>query len=108
MGARGDVLVVGGGLLSAGPSQQSAVDDPLLRPYAQQLTGLRLPDTVASCQLEALLQANRPELPPVRGVVDVTLALAYWEALGELGVDAAPLHLQQQVLGVEGGRTRLR
>jgi len=108
MAERGDVLVVGGGLLNPGPSQQHPVDDPVLGPYAAQLTGLRIADTVASCQLEALMQVSRPDLPAVRGVVDETLALTYWKALGELGVGAAPLHLQQQVVSVDRGRTRLR
>jgi hypothetical protein len=107
MAERGDVLVVGGGLLSAGATQRTTIDDPMLRPYRSHLTGLRLPDTVASCQLEALLQFNRPELPPVLGVVDLALALSYWQALAELGVEAAPLHLQQQLVSVEGGRTRV-
>jgi predicted amino acid dehydrogenase len=96
MADRRDVVVVGGGLLTAEPSQRTPADDPLLRHYAKHLTGLRLPDTVPSCQLEALMQVARPDLPPVRGLVDVDLALAYWEALSDLHIKAAPLHLLQQ------------
>jgi hypothetical protein len=107
MAERGDVLVVGGGLLSAGTTQRTIVEDPLLRPYQGHLTGLRLPGTVASCQLEALLQVNRPDLPPVLGVVDPALALSYWQALADLGVEAAPLHLQRLLVSVKDGRTRV-
>ena len=93
---RGDVVVVGGGLLAADPSERLPIDDPLLRPYAHHLTGHRLPGTVPSCQLEALMQVGRPDLAPVHGLVDVALALAYWQALTDLGVEAAPLHLLLQ------------
>ncbi len=96
MAERGDVVVVGGGLLAAGPSERLPVDDPLLRPYAHHLSGHRLPGTVPSCQLEALMQVTRPDLAPVHGLVDVALALAYWQAMTTLGVEAAPLHLLEQ------------
>jgi len=93
-----DVVVVGGGLLTAGPSHQRPADDPVLQPYAKHLTRLRISDTIPSCQLEALVQVACPDLPPVRGLVDATLALAYWEALADLGVQPAPLHLLQQMV----------
>ena len=93
-----DVVVVGGGLLTAGPSHQRPADDPVLQPYAKHLTALRISDTIPSCQLEALVQVACPDLPPVRGLVDATLALAYWEALADLGVQPAPLHLLQQMV----------
>ncbi|PPK98725.1 amino acid adenylation domain-containing protein [Kineococcus xinjiangensis] len=96
MAERGDVVVVGGGLLTAGPSTQTPADDPVLRPYARHLTGHRIPGTVPSCQLEALVHVVRPGLPPVHGLVDEALALAHWRALTDLGVEPAPLHLLRQ------------
>lgn len=102
---QGDVLVVGGGLLSCGRSEQRVPEDLKLLGNAEQLANRRLPDTVASCQLESLLQANSPDLPVVRGLVDVPLALAYWEALAAAGVAAAPLHLLEQVVTAEWIRT---
>ncbi len=104
MADQGDVVVVGGGLLTAGPSRRTTSDDPVLRPYATHLTGLRIPDTIPSCQLESLMLAARPDLPPVRGLADVALALTYWKASAELKVDAAPLHLGQQLVTVDSVR----
>lgn len=104
MQLQGDVLVVGGGLLTCGPSEQQPADD-LAMLAAGRLSGLRLPDTIASCQLESLLHAGHPHLPVVHGLVDVPLALAYWEALAVAGVDAAPLHLLQHVVTPECLRT---
>ena len=101
MADQGDVVVLGGGLLTAGPSRRTTSDDPVLRPYATHLAGLRIPDTIPSCQLESLMLATRPDLPPVRGLADVALALTYWKALAALGVDAAPLHLGQQLVTVD-------
>ncbi|MDQ3359119.1 MAG: non-ribosomal peptide synthetase, partial [Actinomycetota bacterium] len=93
----GDVLVVGGGLLACGPAEHTSADGLAMLPQAERLLSHRLPDTIASCQLESLLQAGRPELPLVHGLVDVPLALAYWDALSVAGVEAAPLHLLQHV-----------
>ncbi|MBA2445601.1 MAG: hypothetical protein H0V49_09755 [Nocardioidaceae bacterium] len=101
MERQGDVLVVGGGLLTCGPSEQKPADDLVMLADAEQFLGLRLRDTIASCQLESLLQAVRPDLPVVHGLVDIPLALAYWEALAVAGVEAAPLHLLQHVVTSE-------
>jgi predicted amino acid dehydrogenase len=96
-----DVLVIGGGLLHCSPSTSApAVDLPHIG-HPARLHNLRLPDTVASCQLESLLQASRPQLPLVHGLVDVPLALSYWEAMGDAGVSAAPLHLAEHVIDVD-------
>lgn len=58
-------------------------------------------DTIASCRIESLLQALRPGLPEVRGVVDLARASAYWDALTDEGVGAAPLHLEHSVVTEE-------
>jgi hypothetical protein len=76
------------------------VDLPHVSDPARQLN-LRVPDTVASYQLESLLQAA-PRAPLLHGLVDVPLALSHWGAIGEAGVDAAPLHLEQHVSDVDG------
>jgi hypothetical protein len=63
------------------------------------LTSLRPPNTIASCQLESLLQASQagpPGGPWSRS--NHALARAYWDALTAAGVTAAPLHLLEQVL----------
>ena len=105
MERQGDVLVVGGGLLKCGPSEQQPADDLVMLADAEHLLSLRLPDTIASCQFESLLQSDRPDLPVVHGLVDVSLARAYWEALAVAGVEAAPLHLLQHVVTPEFLRT---
>nr|MBA2573278.1 AMP-binding protein [Nocardioidaceae bacterium] len=104
MERQGDVLVVGGGLLRCGPSEQKLADDLVMPAGAKHWLSLRLRDTIASCQLESLLQADRPDLPVVHGLVDVPLALAHWEALAVAGVEAAPLHLLQHVVTPESLR----
>jgi hypothetical protein len=105
MERQGDVLVVGGGLLKCGPSEQQPADDLVMLADAEHLLSLRLPNTIASCQFESLLQSDRPDLPVVHGLVDVSLARAYWEALAVAGVEAAPLHLLQHVVTPEFLRT---
>jgi len=89
----GDVLVVGGGLLSCGPVRRVLPAGLPAAAVAGYAARAALPDTVASCQLESLLQADRPELPLVHGLVDTDLAAAYWSATRTAGTTAAPLHL---------------
>ncbi|MEU4426734.1 amino acid adenylation domain-containing protein [Actinoplanes sp. NPDC024001] len=91
---RGDVLVVGGGLLDGGPSSRAVADG--LPPVAG---AGGLPDTIASCRLESLLHAVTPGLPLVCGPVDAAQAGAYWAALDAAGVRAAPLHLLDRPVG---------
>jgi predicted amino acid dehydrogenase len=98
MQARGDVVVVGGGLLECTPSSRRLADGLETFPGVRQLMSRQLSDTIASCQLESLVQALRPGLPQVQGVVDLVHAKAYWDALDGEGVDAAPLHLQHQLI----------
>jgi hypothetical protein len=99
MQSEGDVLVVGGGLLSCGPSEQAPAADLVLPTGAEQALRIRLPDTIASCQIESLLHVGRPDLPLVHGLVDLPHSLAYWEALSD--VSAAPLHLLHHVVSPE-------
>jgi hypothetical protein len=89
----GDVLVVGGGLLSCGAVRRvlpAGLPPVAVAGYAAHGA---LPDAVASCQLESLLQAHHPDLPLVHWLVDTGLATAYWLAAQAAGIVAAPLHL---------------
>ncbi|WFE29897.1 amino acid adenylation domain-containing protein [Solwaraspora sp. WMMD791] len=89
----GDVLVVGGGLLTCGTVRRllpAGLPPVAVAGYAARGA---LPDAVASCQVESLLQAARPELPLVHGLVRAELAAAYWSAARAVGITAAPLHL---------------
>ncbi|MFV2087857.1 amino acid adenylation domain-containing protein [Micromonospora sp. LOL_021] len=105
----GDVLVVGGGLLACGTVRR---DLPAgLPPVAVAGYAARgaLPDAVASCQVESLLQAARPDLPLVHGLVEPELAGAYWSAARAAGLTAAPLHLgDTTVADLVDGRLRQR
>jgi predicted amino acid dehydrogenase len=96
-----DILLVGGGLLQLGRTVRSAADDLTTLADASRWLSLRPAGTVASCQLESLLQADRPGLPLVHGLVDIGRASAYWEALADVEVEAAPLHLMAHVLTAE-------
>ncbi len=106
-----DVLVVGGGLLYCGTAERFAAGSLPSAAIAERLSQLRLPGTIAACQLESLLQAATADFPPaerasaelplVHGVVDTALALTYWAAAETFGIAAAPLHLLDHV--VEAG-----
>lgn len=90
----GDVLIVGGGQLACGPSQRTIdlpIDNPILR---QRIMAEVIPDSAASCQLEALLWAANPSLPLTHGLVSADAALRYRQAAIQAGFSAAPLHLQ--------------
>ncbi|MFJ5049653.1 amino acid adenylation domain-containing protein [Streptomyces sp. NPDC088719] len=88
-----DVLVVGGGLLSAGPAERRVAEGLPAAAVAGYLAQPMVADTIASCRLESLLQAAGADVPLVHGTVDAATGLAYWEAAEATGVRAAPLHL---------------
>ncbi|MFD4233444.1 amino acid adenylation domain-containing protein [Streptomyces sp. NPDC058542] len=88
-----DVLVVGGGLLSAGPAERQVAEGLPAAAVAGYLAQPMVPDTMASCRLESLLHASGAEVPLVHGPVDAATGLAYWEAAEAAGIHAAPLHL---------------
>ncbi|MFI0013576.1 amino acid adenylation domain-containing protein [Streptomyces griseus] len=88
-----DVLVVGGGLLSAGPTKRLVAEGLPAAAVAGYLARPMVPDSIASCRLESLLHASGVEVPLVHGPVDAATGLAYWEAAEASGIRAAPLHL---------------
>ncbi|MFE3379320.1 amino acid adenylation domain-containing protein [Streptomyces anulatus] len=88
-----DVLVVGGGLLSAGPAERRVAEGLPAAAAAGYLAQPMVPDTIASCRLESLLHASGADVPLVHGPVDAATGLAYWEAAEATGIRAAPLHL---------------
>ncbi|HEV2089207.1 MAG TPA: hypothetical protein VGR21_12915, partial [Cryptosporangiaceae bacterium] len=92
MRLRGDVLVVGGGLLHCGTTERRSADG-LPATVGEHTGRFHHPGTIASCQLESLLHAATPGLPPVHGLVDLPLALAYRDAVEAAGARAGPLHL---------------
>ncbi|MEV8595974.1 amino acid adenylation domain-containing protein [Streptomyces sp. NPDC052012] len=93
MRERGDVLVVGGGLVHVGATVREAADDLPAVAKAGHLAQPWIDGTLASCRAESLLHAAGHELPPVHGLVDATTARAYAEAMERAGIAAAPLHL---------------
>jgi amino acid adenylation domain-containing protein len=105
MEQRGDVLLLGGGMIDAGPLQRWS---PF--PQAEALRAQYGARWLPGCHAEAVLLAARPDLGPTRGVVSVARALEVLEAVVDLGWDAAPLHLgswevpAEVVAGVAGGR----
>ena len=91
MDSAGDVIVLGGGLLTT-------ARPPLLTPapdlHAAAATILPAdPLGLPGCQWEALVLAARPGLPRITGPVTELEANAYAEAARALGLVAAPLHL---------------
>ncbi|MFF1925764.1 amino acid adenylation domain-containing protein [Streptomyces sp. NPDC058221] len=99
MRERGDVLVLGGGLLHLGELSREAAEGLPAPAAAGYLAQPWIEGTLASCRVESLLQAADPELPLVQGLVDGTAALAYWEAVEHAGVAAGPLHLLGHTVG---------
>jgi hypothetical protein len=90
----GDVLITGGGLLAGGPTQRIIhfpVGDAHVR---DRIVVELLPGATASCQLESLLLAGDPTLPPTLGLVAISGVLRYWDALLAAGFSTAPLHLR--------------
>ncbi|WP_179254313.1 non-ribosomal peptide synthetase/type I polyketide synthase [Streptomyces sp. PgraA7] len=94
-----DVLVVGGGLLSAGPAEREVAEGLPAAAVAGYLAQPMVADAIASCRLESLLHASGCAVPLVHGPVDVPTGLAYWEAAQAAGIRAAPLHLLTRTIG---------
>ncbi|MFJ5864949.1 amino acid adenylation domain-containing protein [Streptomyces parvus] len=94
-----DVLVVGGGLLSAGPAEREVAEGLPAAAVAGYLAQPTVTDTVASCRLESLLHSSGAAVPLVHGPVDAATGLAYWEAAEAAGIRAAPLHLLARTIG---------
>jgi amino acid adenylation domain-containing protein len=96
-----DVLVVGGGLLSAGPAERQVAEGLPAAAVAGYLAQPMVPDTIASCRLESLLHASGADVPLVHGPVDAATGLAYWEAAEATGIRAAPLHLLTRTIDLD-------
>ncbi|MEZ3180693.1 amino acid adenylation domain-containing protein [Streptomyces pimonensis] len=93
MRERGDVLVLGGGLLHVGRTGREVAADLPAAVAAGHLAQPWIEGTLASCRTESLLCASDERLPLVHGLVDAAVARAHWDAMEEAGVTAAPLHL---------------
>ncbi|MDO0917705.1 amino acid adenylation domain-containing protein [Streptomyces sp. DT2A-34] len=100
-----DVLVVGGGLLALDSTQTQLSEDVPSAASAGFAMRPAIPGTLASCRLESLLHAHLGEagrtpsdLPLIHGLVDLSRALAHWDAAEAAGVRAAPLHLLDRVI----------
>ncbi|MER6345050.1 non-ribosomal peptide synthetase/type I polyketide synthase [Streptomyces sp. NPDC001595] len=97
MRGHGDVLVVGGGLLTVGVTRRTLADG-LPGAAAEAATSYGIAGTLASCRAESLLHAAGANVPLVRGLVDSDTALAHWRAAEAAGITAGPLHLLGHVL----------
>lgn len=88
MTTHSDVLIVGGGMLDAGPLRRTSphAEANALR---EQYGGRWLP----GCHAEAILVAADPALGPTIGPVTLARALQMWAAVEAAGWKAAPLHL---------------
>ena len=58
------------------------------------------PIGLPGCQLESLLIARDPSLPPTIGLCDVRAARLYWDAASRLGLRAAPFRLGDEPVDV--------
>ncbi|MDO8834764.1 MAG: hypothetical protein Q7V01_04175, partial [Vicinamibacterales bacterium] len=83
-----DVLLVGGGMLDAGPLERVS---PF--PQAETLRAQFPSRWLPGCHAEALLLTLRPDLGPTTGAVDLRRALQILAAVDALGWHPAPLHL---------------
>ncbi|MFD0312825.1 amino acid adenylation domain-containing protein [Streptomyces flavalbus] len=99
MREEGDVLVLGGGLLTVGATRRTLAEGlPGLVATAGAAARYGIPGTLASCRTESLLHASGANVPLVRGLVDGPTALAYWHAMEQAAITAAPPHLLGQLL----------
>ncbi|OXS34485.1 hybrid non-ribosomal peptide synthetase/type I polyketide synthase [Streptomyces sp. XY006] len=99
MRERADVLVLGGGLLTVGTTRRTLAHGlPELVATTEAVARHGLPGTLASCRTESLLHASGADVPLVRGLVDGPTALAYWRAMEQTGITAAPPHLLGHIL----------
>ena len=85
---RADVLLVGGGMLDAGPLVRTS---PF--PQAAALRAQYPSKWLPGCHAEAVLVAWEAGLGPTIGPVELPRALAVEAAIGRAGWKAAPLHL---------------
>jgi amino acid adenylation domain-containing protein len=95
---RGDVLIVGGGLLDCGAVTRTVDDAAVPAGLRPALLRAITRAGVASCQLEPLLRGAHPELPSVTGPVEATTAHHYWRVVMASGIQAAPLHLGTELI----------
>jgi amino acid adenylation domain-containing protein len=95
---RGDVLIVGGGLLDCGAVTRTVDDAAVPAGLRPALLRAITRAGVASCQLEPLLRGAHPELPSVTGPVEATTAHRYWRVVMASGIQAAPLHLGTELI----------
>ncbi|MFD5201679.1 amino acid adenylation domain-containing protein, partial [Streptomyces sp. NPDC058375] len=84
-----DVLIVGGGLLSAGPTRREIAEGLPAAAVAGYLAQPMVADTIASCRLESLLHASGAGVPLVLGPVDAATGRAYWAAAEATGIRGA-------------------
>jgi predicted amino acid dehydrogenase len=88
-----DVLVIGGGALSIGPTRRTVYIPPAGAAFRDRIAD-RLPrGEIASCQLESLLRAADPSLPVTRGLVTLDGARAYYDAVERAGYSAGAWQL---------------
>jgi predicted amino acid dehydrogenase len=90
---KGDVLLVGAGLLDCGSMDRTLSLPQGAPPIVEQIQHLFPSRGIASCQLEGLLWARWPNLPLTLGMVTLPTAKHYWQAVEEAGLRSAPLHL---------------
>ncbi|MEM8858345.1 MAG: hypothetical protein AAGD96_08495, partial [Chloroflexota bacterium] len=98
MKSKKDVLIIGGGLLSLGHVERTAHLPDGLSKYGNQLLGELPSFGMASCQLEGLMRAAQPALPPTKGLVSEPAIEKYWHAVEEFEFSAAPLHLGNYIV----------
>ena len=92
METRGDVLLVGGGLLHAGQTTRLLSIPGLDPTLVERLATGHAHDGIAGCQIEPLLLARDTTLPPTIGLVDPLVARRFQARVRALGVRAARLH----------------
>ncbi|MFF9205351.1 amino acid adenylation domain-containing protein [Streptomyces sp. NPDC014986] len=100
MRERGDVLVLGGGLLRVGRTDREVAPGIPAAATAGRLAQPWIEGTMASCRTESLLHAAGHPVPLVHGLVDAAVARAHWDAMERAGITAAPLHLLGHLVDV--------
>jgi len=93
-----DLLFTEGGAVQLPtPIQQTVYTPPGLEALFTERV-LDQPQTLMGCVLSSLLSSRWGQLPPTIGPVAPDQALAYYQTIQQLGVQAAPLHLDGYAL----------
>jgi amino acid adenylation domain-containing protein len=89
-----DVLVIGAGKLSLGPSKRRILNKDLQIKEVEAVIKSFGDEGLPGCRLESLLISKYPELPKTIGLVSTNSADIFWDLIENLEIKAVDFHLE--------------